>query len=109
MSFNFIRRSCNYILAVESSPSLTGHCHNSSLARLYDYETHTVIPMKAWVRGFQTLTEAILQTGEHCKGESASGGGDAESWGNIYSHDDGSARKSLAAIPSSFVAKGASH
>ena len=70
-------------------------------ARLYDYETHAVIPMKAWVKGFQTLTEAILPTGEHCKGESVSGGGDAESWGDIYSHDDGSARKSLAAIPSS--------
>jgi len=70
-------------------------------ARLYDYETDSVIPIKAWVRGFQTKTEAVLPTGEHCKGESVSGGGDAETWGEIYSYGYRSNSTSWAAIPPS--------
>jgi hypothetical protein len=70
-------------------------------ARLYDYETDTVIPIKARVRGFQTITEAVLPTGEHCKGESVSGDGDAETWGEIYSYGYRSKSRSLVAIPPS--------
>ena len=86
------------VLFVSSNLFLLMGCTFHYDARLYDYETDKVIPIKAWVRGFQTRTEAILPTGEHCKGESVSGGGDSASWGEIYSYDYRS-RISLAAIP----------
>jgi hypothetical protein len=68
-------------------------------ARLYDLETADVILVKAWVRGNRAINEAILPTGEHCKGESVSGGEGAVSWGNIYSYYYGSASYSSATIP----------
>lgn len=68
-------------------------------ARLYDLETGDVILVKAWVRGNRAINEAILPTGEHCKGESVSGGGGTVSWGNIYLNYYGSASYSSAAIP----------
>ena len=70
-------------------------------ARLYDLETADVIVVKAWVRGNRAVNEAILPTGEQCKGESVSGGGGAVSWGNIYSHYYGSASYSSATVPAS--------
>lgn len=68
-------------------------------ARLYDLETADVILVKAWVRGNRAIDEATLPTGEHCKGESVSGGGGSVSWGSIYSHNYGSASYSSATIP----------
>ncbi len=52
-------------------------------ARFYDLETADVILVKAWVRRNRAIDEATLPTGEHCKGESVSGGRGYVSWGSI--------------------------
>ena len=68
-------------------------------ARLYDLETANVTLIKAQVRGDETRTEAVLPTGEHCKGESVIYEGDAVYWGKIYSPGYyGSVSESLGAI-----------
>jgi hypothetical protein len=78
---------------------LFGACTIRHQARLYDLETGDVILVNARIRGNRAIDEAILPSGEHCKGESISGGGGAVSWGNIYSHYYGSASYSSATIP----------
>jgi len=78
---------------------LLSGCAIRHQARLYDLEIGNVILVKSWIRGNRAIVEAVLPSGEHCKGECVSGGKGAVSWGNIYSFYYGSASYSSATIP----------
>lgn len=88
---------------------LTG-CTIHHQARLYDLETGNVIMVNSRIRGNRAINEAVLPTGEHCNGESISGGEGSishgvayssanlfSSWGNIYGQ--GSTTYSSATVP----------
>jgi len=68
-------------------------------ARLYDLQTGDVILVDSRIVGNRATTEAILPTGEHCKGECVSGGDVTIYWGNLYSAYYGSVGYYAAAIP----------
>jgi len=82
-------------------------------ARLYDMETGNVILVNARIRGNRALNDAVLPSGEHCNGESITGGEGSvtigssyssgnlfSSWGSIYTYGS-TTNYSSATIPAS--------